>query len=124
MVLPVRSPHVGWKHRNKYARQARDFIKSHLAEFIRIERICQALGVSARTLEYSFQDIFQAGPLEYLKCRRLNAVRSQLLKADRPPLTVTQIAMNHGFGYLSYFSRDYKALFDESPPKTLSRMRR
>src|SRR6185437_11450450 len=88
LVLPVRSPHVGGKHRNKYARQARDFIKSHPAEFIRIERICQALGVSARTLEYSFQDIFQAGPLEYLKCRRLNAVRSELLKADRPPMTV------------------------------------
>jgi hypothetical protein len=30
----IRLPRIGWKHRNKYARQARDFIESHLGESI------------------------------------------------------------------------------------------
>jgi AraC family transcriptional regulator, ethanolamine operon transcriptional activator len=96
----IRLPRIGWKQRNKYARQARDFIESHLGESIRLEAICQAVGVSARTLEYSFREIFQAGPLQYLEFRRLNAVRGELLKANRQPTTVTQIAMNYGFGHL------------------------
>lgn len=60
-------------------------------------------------------------PFEYIKARRLNAVRQALVAADSSRDRVTLIALNNGFTHLGRFSVDYREHFGESPSETLAR---
>lgn len=84
--------------------------------------ICAHVGVSQRTLEYSFQDLLQVTPIAWLRILRLHRARHDLL---RPPAgaTVTAVAVRHGFLHLGHFARDYRRQFGELPSETLTRVR-
>jgi len=81
-----------------------------------MEPLARASGVSLRTLEYAFREALQMGLHEYIKNKRLNAARRDLLK--QAP-SVTDVALDYGFTHLSYFAQAYARLFGELPSKTL-----
>jgi AraC family ethanolamine operon transcriptional activator len=110
---------VGLKKRMKYVATARDYIEANLTSPLGLETVAQQTGVSLRTLETSFREFLDTTPLRYIKTRRLHAARRRLREATAGELSVTKIANDCGFEHLSYFARDYKALFDESPSETL-----
>jgi len=83
--------------------------------------ICREAGGSQRTLEYSFRTLLGLTPIAYLRTLRLNRVRAQLLSPSRADLTVTEVATEWCFWHLGKFSRDYAAMFGESPSQTLRR---
>lgn len=83
--------------------------------------ICVALGVSERTLRYAFQEYVGLSPLVYLRACRLNRVRAALTASEPQEVTVTQIAMRHGFVHLGRFSGDYRRMFGVTPSETLNR---
>jgi len=76
------------------------------------------LGVSRRTLQTACKEITGLSPLQYLRCLRLGQVRRLLLSSACP---VTEAATRLGFWHLSWFARDYCALFGELPSATLAR---
>lgn len=82
-----------------------------------IEQLCRELGVSRRTLQYSFQEQVGMNPVAYLRAQRLNGVR-QMLKQG---LGVTDAATAWGFWHFGHFSQEYKKLFGELPSETLRR---
>jgi len=86
-----------------------------------MEDLCHYTGVSLRTLQRSFVEYFQASPSEFIRARRLNAVRQGLLAAASPHHTVTHIANNSGFTHLGRFSVNYRKHFGESPRETLAK---
>lgn len=108
------------QNRVRYVLAARDYIESHLAEPLGLETLARVTGVSPRTLEYAFREVFDVTPLRYIKTRRLDAARRRFLAAENPQLTVTDVALDYGFHHFSYFSRDYHAQFGEYPSQTLS----
>lgn len=112
-------PEQGRKNRVEYVGLARDYIESHLDTPLGIETLTREVGVSRRTLEAAFRDVFDTTPLRYVKIRRLHAARRRLLAGSRSELNVTTVALASGFQHLSYFSRDYHALFGEYPSETL-----
>ena len=84
-----------------------------------VAELTVALGVSRRTLQNACQEIVGLSPIQYLRALRLSEAR-RMMEQSR---SVTEVATQFGFWHLSYFARDYHAMFGELPSKTLERVR-
>jgi AraC-like DNA-binding protein len=92
-------------------------------EPLHITALCRALEVSERTLRKAFHSTHGSPPCRHLRMLRLYRARRALLSASGDRATVTAIATEFGFLELGRFSVEYRAIFGESPSKTLSRAR-
>ena len=99
--------------------RATSYVSSRLGDPPSVGEMCEALGVSRRTLQSAFQVSWGMGPLAWLTTLRLNAVRRRLKSAA----SVTEAATEFGFWHFGHFSGDYQALFGECPSHTLRRHR-
>ena len=100
--------------------RARQYIEAHLGETIRVESMCRYAGTTLRSLERIFAREMGMSPQQYVKARRLNAVRRRLLAAgEEHALSVTEVALNHGLAHLGRFAVDYRRYFGETPRETL-----
>ena len=102
------------------AHRAQAFIEERFQDAIRMQDLCAFTGVRLRTLQRCFSSHFQVSPTEYIKARRLNAARRDLVAADASSRSISAIAMDNGFTHLGRFSVDYRAHFGESPSETLA----
>ena len=85
--------------------------------------IAAAVGVSVPTLNRAFRQCHGVGPKAFVKLRRLERIRGELMKAEPQTTSVTEIATAHGFWHLSQFAADYKKAFHETPSQTVRRTR-
>jgi transcriptional regulator GlxA family with amidase domain len=81
--------------------------------------LCEAAGVSERTLQYAFKEVMGMTPVAYLTRLRLHRVRQALRAATHGSTTVTTEALRWGFWHFDDFSRAYKTCFGELPSETL-----
>jgi AraC family ethanolamine operon transcriptional activator len=109
--------------RSQIIRTSMDFVDQHGGQYLSVEQLAAAAGVSERTLRDAFQQYFGVAPVRYLNRRTLNQVRKALKIADPSVNTVTEIAMQFGLWELGRFARDYCALFGEVPSETLRKRR-
>jgi transcriptional regulator GlxA family with amidase domain len=100
---------------------AEDYALSHTAERLYVTELCEAAGVSERTLQYAFKEVMGMTPGAYLTRLRLHRVRHALRTATQASTTVTAEALRWGFWHFGDFSRAYKACFGELPSDTLRR---
>ena len=105
--------------RHAIVSRAQDYMREHVEEPLTVEDLCRVLGVSRRTLQYSFQEVLQLNPVSYLRAMRLNGVRRMLKSADPQCHSVQDIAARWGFWHLSHFANDYRRMFGELPSETL-----
>ncbi len=82
-------------------------------------QLAAAAGVSQRTLQLAFLDRFGVSPTSFLRVRRLNGARRDLLGATPDETTVQAIATEWGFTELGRFAGVYRGFFGELPSKTL-----
>ena len=99
-------------------RRARDYIHAHADEPIELARLAADLGVSMRALQENFKRRYGCSPRNYIQERRLDEARRRLT-APSPAASVTEIALDCGFGDLSQFSARYRETFGERPSDTL-----
>lgn len=104
--------------RRQIVRRASEFLRSHIAEGVRIGDVSRAAGVSERTLRTAFHHEHGLSPKQYDLRERLRAARQALCDASTSR-TVTTIASQYGFFELGRFARIYKHVFGESPSQTL-----
>lgn len=91
-------------------REARALIDDRLGDpGLRSSAMAEALGVSARYLQMVFAEVGTT-PSRFLLSRRLDAAAARLRGLERP-CSITDIAMECGFGDLSYFSRAFRRRF-------------
>ena len=100
---------------------AEDYALSHAAERLYVTDLCEAAGVSERTLQYAFREVVGMSPMAYLTRLRLHRVRQALRLATHASTTVTKEALRWGFWHFGDFSRAYKDSFGELPSDTLRR---
>lgn len=100
---------------------AEDYALSHTAERLYVTDLCEAAGVSERTLQYAFRELLGMTPVAYLNRLRLHRVRQTLRTATHASTTVTKEALRWGFWHFGDFSRAYKDCFGELPSDTLRR---
>ena len=88
-------------------------------ETVNLLELAQIAGVPLRQLQQGFKTYTGMSPAQWLRLRRLNGARRELLSgADT---TVAEVAMNWSFWHLGRFSNSYRALFRELPSETLRR---
>jgi AraC-like DNA-binding protein len=103
-------------------RQALDYIEQHLSEPLTMAGIATFVGVSVRTIQQGFRDELGVSPMEYLRERRLERVREELVDATAGDgVTVTAVAERWGFNHLGSFAVMYRKRWGESPSQTLQR---
>lgn len=102
---------------NEKLKVAVDFIMHHPGWEYSIEELVAVTGVPIRTLYWSFKHYLGVTPYRFFIVNRLKRVRLDILKYGKR-MTITQIAMAHGFVHLSRFSNQYKNLFCELPITT------
>jgi AraC family ethanolamine operon transcriptional activator len=100
---------------------AKAYMRSHIDQAITVADLCMELGVSRRTLQYSFQQVLGLNPVRFLRAMRLNGVRRDLKAAATSAGSVLEIAGRWGFWHAGHFVTDYKRMFSELPSETLRR---
>ena len=108
--------------RGQIIRRSMDFVDQHEGEYLSVEQLAAAAGVSERTLRHAFQQYVGVAPVRYLNRRTLHQVRRALKAADPSRATVTEIATQFGVWQLGRFARDYRYLFGELPSETLHQL--
>jgi AraC-like DNA-binding protein len=92
------------------------YIESRLGAPVSLEDLARAAGMSNRSLNALCHRHFGCSPMELLRNARLDAVRSRLLLD--PTASVTETALELGFGHLGRFAAYYAARFNELPSNT------
>ena len=95
------------------------FLVDHLDEPLQLSQLCDATGVSERSLRNACHAVCGTSPKRYLTRRRLEAVRQALAHAQPGEATVTRIATEFGFFELGRFAGMYSSVFGERPSETL-----
>ena len=88
-------------------------------ESINVLELAQIAGMPLRQLQQGFKTYTGMSPAQWLRLRRLNGARRELLSSAQT--TVADVAMNWSFWHLGRFSHSYRALFKELPSETLRR---
>jgi len=100
-------------------RRAIAFIEENAHLDIRLADIAAAIGVTPRTVQYTFRRHLGTTPLEYLRRVRLYRAHHDLQAADPSVDTVMEIAGRWRFGHPGRFSMAYKEAFGTPPSRTL-----
>ena len=101
--------------------KARDYIDAHVNEPPTIQDVCRVAGVSWRTLDYAFRELFGVTPKQYLQATRLDGVRKELYRRE-PTAKISDIANHWGFWHMGQFAADYRRQFAELPSETTRRV--
>ena len=91
------------------------YMRRRLAAPIALADLAGAAGVGVRTLGVLCQRHRGTSPMELLRCMRLDAARARLMRGDA---SVTEAALEYGFGHLGRFSAYYRDRFGELPRET------
>lgn len=105
-------------------RSVEEYARAHSGSPIHISQLCQALGVSRRTLHRAFHDVLGIGPVAYLRRLRLNGVRQALLEGRAQEASINRLALDFGFDEVGRFAGYYRQLFNERPSETATKVRR
>jgi len=96
------------------------WLRGHLSEPVRLERLADIGGVRPRTLETHFKLFLGTTPLGWVRRMRLAQARQQLLLSDGRA-SVTDVAIANGFSQLGRFAAQYRKVFGELPSATIQR---
>ncbi|MCP4003258.1 MAG: helix-turn-helix domain-containing protein, partial [bacterium] len=99
------SPVPDSRSRQTALKRARVLLEDITDEPVTIREVCQATGMSWRTLNYAFREYFGISPKTYLTAIRLHRVRTHLLRPD-PSTTVAHVANRQGFWHMGQFAAD------------------
>lgn len=104
-------------------RRVLEWLRGHLSEPVRLDRLAEIAGVRPRTLEAQFKMFLRTTPLGWVRQMRLALARRELLHADAGT-SVTNVALSAGFVQLGRFSVQYRQTFGESPSSTIRQSQR
>jgi AraC-like DNA-binding protein len=102
-------------------RRAEELLVAHIQTAVSLPEVAAAAGVSLKTLTRAFHKKHGVGPIGFLRRRRLQATRRDLLAAEPSSETVTRVALRYGFAHLGRFAGEYRKAFGEYPSETLCR---
>ena len=102
---------------------AKDYIRAHLFERIRLSDVAQVLNISSRSVQLLFAQEAGESMTRYIARMRLEEAYQKLLNGDQNT-NVTKIALDCGFTHAGLFSAAYRRSFGELPRDTLARAKR
>lgn len=85
-----------------------------------LAELCAQAGVGKSRLSECFSEVYGISPARHLRQRKLTQVRSHLMDAINPPVSVKDVALFHGFRNNGRFAASYRHCFGELPSDTLA----
>lgn len=101
-------------------RMAEEVLEAYADQPVMMEEVARAAGYSIRSMNRAFQRYRGCTPLEFLRDTRLERARRMLSTPGRAR-SVTDAALNCGYGNAGRFSILYRERFGESPSTTFKR---
>lgn len=116
----VAQPTPAPRHTSQRAivRRATEHVLAHRDEPVSVERLCELVGASRRSLQYAFEHTLGISPLGYLRVARLHGVRRELKSTPRGAASIQDVAARWGFWHLGHFTTHYRQLFGCRPSET------
>ncbi len=108
-------PSASWQ-----VRRAEEYIEAHWNQAVTIEDLARETSSSGRSLFRQFRKSRGQSPMAFLKDVRLRHARDMLERSGLSP-SVTETAIECGFGNLGHFATDYFKRFGERPSDTVKR---
>jgi AraC family transcriptional regulator, ethanolamine operon transcriptional activator len=105
--------------RDATVRRAAALLREQACEPVRLRDVCEAIGMSERSLRDAFYRVCGMSPMRFERFQRLSDARRALQTAPPDRGAVTQVAIQFGFFELGRFAKSYKAAFGETPSQTL-----
>jgi len=99
--------------------RAEQLLRDRPTQPLPIAHLSLLVGVSERALRNAFNAVRGMSPKRFVIQDRLYEARRALSDPRASRATVTDIATEHGFFELGRFAGRYKAVFGETPSKTL-----
>ncbi len=96
-----------------------DYLFANLINPVSRTRLAEIAGVSIRSLSRAFVKRHGVGPMSFLKQRRMEAARMELINSHPESTKVSDVALRYGFTELGKFSLLYKSIYNEKPSETL-----
>lgn len=115
----VSSEVVRSEQSRKAIRRVIELVEDSPCESFSAPELASAAGVSLRRLQQLFRAYAGMSPTQWLRLRRLNAVRRDLMRSTAAETTVAEVAMRWSFWHLGRFAQSYYSLFGEHPSTTL-----
>ena len=88
------------------------YVYSHFHENITVNDVAEHIGYTTNYFNFKFKEAIGVPLGEYMRSLRLTYSENLLKSSD---MSVTEIAMESGFGNLSYYSRAFKERYGMSP---------
>ena len=88
------------------------YLYSHFFEDITVSDVAEYIGYTTNYFNFKFKEAFGMPFGEYLRDVRLSYSKNLLKSSD---ISITEIALESGFGNSSYFSRAFKLRYGVSP---------
>jgi transcriptional regulator GlxA family with amidase domain len=101
-----------------YVRRARAYMHDHLADLHSITEVACSVGITPRTLQNGFRQVFNMTPAEYMRDIRIQALHTALLNAD-PTQSVTELMQNVGIVNFGRYAQYYRRKIGVTPSTTL-----
>jgi AraC-like DNA-binding protein len=101
--------------------KAKEFMEEHYSEKLTVLDIAGYVGISARSLQKSFERFECTTPTLYLRKLRLKRARELLVFASSQGegIKISEIALRCGFFHFGNFSKLYAKEFGETPSQTV-----
>lgn len=106
----------------RVVRSVVELIDSAPEQTFTVAGLAMHAGISERSLQEAFRRQLGMSPMSYLRRRRVQLAHDELLRLDPASgVTVTDVALRHGFTHTGRFAAMYRRTFGESPSTTLRR---
>ncbi len=107
--------------KNRHLLSAFEYIKVHYKEKITVEEMANYCGISARRLGELFKNHWGMSISTYILYFRINKA-IELMTEGKRTYTLTELALEVGFGSLQHFSKAFKTTMNISPAKYFSHL--
>lgn len=97
---------------SEFLNRSLGYLYSHFFENITVNDVAEHIGYTTNYFNFKFKEAMGAPFGEYLRSLRLTYSENLLRSSE---MSVTEIALESGFGNLSYYSRAFKERFGISP---------
>ncbi|MFD9883492.1 AraC family transcriptional regulator [Streptomyces alboflavus] len=121
LLLAQPHTHTDQLHNNRQPthphplRAALAYIETNLTDHISLDAIATAAHCSPRTLSSAFRNQLGLSPMSYVRNRRLDRIREDILTSTDP---ISTIAYRWGITHLGRFAAQYRDRFAELPSDT------
>ena len=88
------------------------YLQEHYTENLTLDNMAKQFHISKSSLTTNFKKMTGLTIKEYVRLYRIRKARQLLLKTN---LSITEIALQTGFGNVTYFERVFKTFYEMSP---------